>query len=142
MDTRPTGIAKFQSGSPDSGNLAHFLARADTGFSVSPDRPGKDWFDLAANHGLSCVIRPIRHTKEELVLAYIVVSFLAIGLWKTLSQLCEKVGFGSVPAESWRSCPISAPWTTYGKVFICRSPYRRRIGRFSGFIFLHGFSVV
>ena len=48
-------------------------------------------------HKSDLSIRPIRHQKEERVLAHIFVCFLAYVLWKTLSQLCSKAGLGDEP---------------------------------------------
>ena len=42
-------------------------------------------------------IRPIRHQKQDRVLAHIFVCFLAYVLWKTLGQLCERAGPGNEP---------------------------------------------
>jgi transposase len=42
-------------------------------------------------------IRPIWHQKEHRVLAHILVCFLAYVLWKTLAQLCRRVGLGDEP---------------------------------------------
>ncbi len=48
-------------------------------------------------HKSDLAIRPIWHQKEDRVLAHILVCFLAYVLWKTLSQLCRRVGLGDEP---------------------------------------------
>lgn len=48
-------------------------------------------------HKSDLSIRPIWHTKQDRVLAHILVCFLAYVLWKTLAQLCERAGLGSEP---------------------------------------------
>ena len=42
-------------------------------------------------------IRPIWHQKEDRVLAYMFVCFIAYVLWKLLGQLCIKAGLGNEP---------------------------------------------
>jgi transposase len=42
-------------------------------------------------------IRPVWHQKEDRVLAHILVCFLAYVLWKTLAQMCRRVGLGDEP---------------------------------------------
>ena len=48
-------------------------------------------------HKSDLSIRPIRHQKEDRVLAHILVCFLAYVLWKTLAGLCERAGLGNEP---------------------------------------------
>lgn len=42
-------------------------------------------------------IRPIRHQREDRVLAHILVCFLAYVLWKTLAGMCRATGLGDEP---------------------------------------------
>jgi transposase len=44
-------------------------------------------------------LRPIWHQKQERVEAHILVCFLAFVLWKTLAQLCQRVGLGNEPRK-------------------------------------------
>jgi transposase len=48
-------------------------------------------------HKTDLSIRPIWHQKEDRMLAHILVCFLAYVLWKTLEQVCHKVGLGDEP---------------------------------------------
>lgn len=48
-------------------------------------------------HKSDLSIRPIWHTKQDRVLAHILVCFLGYVLWKTLAQLCEQAGLGNEP---------------------------------------------
>src|SRR5262249_55333485 len=48
-------------------------------------------------HKSDLSIRPIWHTKQDRVLAHILVCFLGYVLWKTLAQLCERAGLGNEP---------------------------------------------
>jgi transposase len=48
-------------------------------------------------HKSDLSIRPIRHQKEDRVLAHILVCFLAYVLWKTLWQWCLRAGLGHEP---------------------------------------------
>ena len=45
-------------------------------------------------HKSDLIIRPIRHQKEDRVLAHILVCFLAYILWKTLAALCQQACLG------------------------------------------------
>lgn len=42
-------------------------------------------------------IRPVRHHKEDRVLALILVCFLSFVLWRTLGEECKRVGLGDEP---------------------------------------------
>lgn len=44
-------------------------------------------------------IRPIWHQTEERVQAHILVCFLAYVLWKTIAQMCKRVGLGDEPRK-------------------------------------------
>jgi hypothetical protein len=48
-------------------------------------------------HKSDLSLRPIWHQKEDRVLAHILVCFLSYVLWKTLAQLCQRVGLGDEP---------------------------------------------
>lgn len=50
-------------------------------------------------HKSDLTIRPIWHQKTERVQAHILVCFLAYVVWKTIGQMCKKVGLGDEPRQ-------------------------------------------